>query len=68
MGTAFALNLIADGHRVLAFDRDPAHVTAVRGAGAEGLFDLAGLAACDTVLTSLPHDDVVTAVALVPRA
>lgn len=35
MGAAFALNLVADGRRVLAYDRDPAHMEAVRAAGVE---------------------------------
>jgi len=57
MGTAFALNLIADGHRVLAYDRDPGRVATVREAGGEGGAEFAGLDACDVVLTSLPDDD-----------
>ncbi len=64
MGTAFALNLIADGCRVLAYDRDPARVAALRAEGAEGISDLAGVAACDAVLTSLPDDEALKAVAL----
>jgi 3-hydroxyisobutyrate dehydrogenase-like beta-hydroxyacid dehydrogenase len=64
MGEAFALNLVADGHRVLVFDRDPARVAAVGQAGAEAAAGLAGLAACDVVVTSLPDDDALTAVTL----
>jgi hypothetical protein len=67
MGNAFALNLVADGYRVLAYDRDPAHVEALRAAGAEGASNLADLAACDAVLTSLPDDGALTAVALHPE-
>jgi 3-hydroxyisobutyrate dehydrogenase-like beta-hydroxyacid dehydrogenase len=64
MGEAFALNLVADGHRVLVFDRDPTRVAALGRFGAEAASELAGLAACDVVVTSLPDDDAVTAVTL----
>ena len=57
MGEAFALNLVADGHRVLVFDRDPARVAAVGQFGAEAVPELGDLAACDVVVTSLPDDD-----------
>jgi 3-hydroxyisobutyrate dehydrogenase-like beta-hydroxyacid dehydrogenase len=67
MGAAFALNLIADGRRVMAYDRDPAHVEALRGAGAEGAGALADLAACDFVLTSLPDDEALISDALDPE-
>jgi 3-hydroxyisobutyrate dehydrogenase-like beta-hydroxyacid dehydrogenase len=67
MGTAFALNLIADGHRVTAYDRDPAHVEALRAAGAESASKLADLSACEVVLTSLPDDEALVAVALHPE-
>ena len=49
MGEAFALNLV--------FDRDPTRVAVVGQAGAEAAAGLAGLAACDVVVTSLPDDD-----------
>ena len=64
MGTAFAQNLMADGHRVLAYDRDPARVAALRAEGAEGMSDLGGVAACDVALTSLPDDEALKAVTL----
>jgi 3-hydroxyisobutyrate dehydrogenase-like beta-hydroxyacid dehydrogenase len=67
MGAAFALNLIADGRRVLVYDRDPAHVEALRAAGAEGARALVDLAACDLVLTSLPDDEALISVALDPE-
>ena len=57
MGMAFALNLIADGHRVLAYDRNAERVEAVQTAGGHGVSELGGLVACDVVLTSLPDDD-----------
>lgn len=64
MGEAFALNLVADGHRVLVFDRDPARVAAVGQFGAEAVPELGDLAACDVVVTSLPDDDALSAVTL----
>jgi 3-hydroxyisobutyrate dehydrogenase-like beta-hydroxyacid dehydrogenase len=67
MGNAFVLNLVADGYRVLAYDLNQALVEAVQAAGAEGASNLADLAVCDAVLTSLPDDDVLTAVALHPE-
>jgi 3-hydroxyisobutyrate dehydrogenase-like beta-hydroxyacid dehydrogenase len=66
MGAAFALNLIADGRRVVAYDRDLVHVEPLRGAGAECACTLADLAACDFVLTSLPDDEALISVALDP--
>jgi 3-hydroxyisobutyrate dehydrogenase-like beta-hydroxyacid dehydrogenase len=62
MGSAFALNLLADGNNVVAYDRDPSRVAAVRSAGGQGAADLSGLAACDVVLTSLPDDNALNAV------
>ena len=64
MGTAFALNLIADGRRVLASDRDPARVEALVKAGAEPVSSPAGFSACDVALTSLPDDVALKAVTL----
>lgn len=64
MGMAFALNFIADGHRVLGYDHDPARAAALTAAGGEGASDLAVMAACDMVVTSLPDDDALKAVTL----
>ena len=62
MGHAFAVNLVEDGYQVLAYDRDPERAAALTGARpAAGFHDLA---ACDVVLTSLPDDDALAAVAL----
>jgi 3-hydroxyisobutyrate dehydrogenase-like beta-hydroxyacid dehydrogenase len=66
MGAAFALNLMADGHHVLAYDRNPMRVEALGAAGAEAAAELADLSACDVVLTSLPDDMALAAVALDP--
>jgi len=64
MGHAFAVNLVEDGHQVFVYDRDPKRAAALTGArGAEHLADLA---ACDVVVTSLPDDNALAAVALGP--
>jgi 3-hydroxyisobutyrate dehydrogenase-like beta-hydroxyacid dehydrogenase len=62
MGHAFALNLLEDGYQVLAYDRDAARAKSLNGARA--VAELADLASCDVVLTSLPDDDALAAVAL----
>jgi 3-hydroxyisobutyrate dehydrogenase-like beta-hydroxyacid dehydrogenase len=62
MGHAFATNLVEDGYQVLVHDRDPQRIADSQATGAQ-LSDLAG---CDAVLTSLPDDDALAAVALAP--
>ncbi|HME46809.1 NAD(P)-dependent oxidoreductase [Mycobacterium sp.] len=62
MGHAFAANLVQDGYQVLAYDRDPQRAAALTGARAAA--ELADLASCEVVLTSLPDDDALAAVAL----
>ena len=62
MGQAFAVNLVQDGYEVLAYDRDAERATGLSGARA--VAELADLASCDVVLTSLPDDDALAAVAL----
>jgi 3-hydroxyisobutyrate dehydrogenase-like beta-hydroxyacid dehydrogenase len=64
MGHAFAVNLVQDDYEVLAYDRDVKRATALSGARAAA--ELADLASCDAVLTSLPDDDALAAVALGP--
>ena len=64
MGHAFAVNLIEDGHQVVVYDRDPKRAAALTGARAAT--QLADFATCDVVLTSLPDDDALAAVALEP--
>jgi 3-hydroxyisobutyrate dehydrogenase-like beta-hydroxyacid dehydrogenase len=64
MGHAFAVNLVADGHQVSVYDRDPKRAAAVSGACAAA--QLADLAACDVVLTSLPDDDALAEIAFGP--
>src|SRR5271166_2764839 len=65
MGQAFAVNLVEDGHQVSVYDRDPKRAAALTGASAAAR--LADLAACDVVVTSLPDDDALAAVALGPE-
>ena len=65
MGHAFAINLLEDGHQVVAYDRDPKRATALTGARAAT--QLADLASCDVVVTSVPDDDSLAAVALGPE-
>jgi 3-hydroxyisobutyrate dehydrogenase-like beta-hydroxyacid dehydrogenase len=66
MGRAFAANLVADGYRVSVFDRDKERIAALLPTGARGAERLADLADCDVVLTSVPDDDALAAVALGP--
>jgi 3-hydroxyisobutyrate dehydrogenase-like beta-hydroxyacid dehydrogenase len=66
MGHAFATNLVEDGYEVLVHDRDPKRITDLLPTGARGAARLSDLADCDVVLTSLPDDDALTAVALGP--
>jgi 3-hydroxyisobutyrate dehydrogenase-like beta-hydroxyacid dehydrogenase len=66
MGRAFAANLVGDGHRVSVYDRDRERIAALLPIGVRGAEQLADLADCDVVLTSLPDDDALSAVALGP--
>lgn len=65
MGHAFAFNLIEDGHQVFVYDRDPKRAAALTGALAAK--QLADLADCDVVVTSLPEDDELVAVTFGPE-
>jgi len=62
MGHAFATNLVTAGYRVAVFDRNPDKANACLGA--EAMPDLAGLAGCDAILSSLPDDAALAAVTL----
>src|SRR6516164_1576101 len=66
MGHAFAVNLVEDGHQVFVYDRDPKRTAALSGARAAA--QLADLAACDVVVTSLPDDDALAGWHSGPRA
>ncbi|TGE01315.1 NAD(P)-dependent oxidoreductase [Methylobacterium nonmethylotrophicum] len=63
MAGHLARHLAAAGHPLLALDRDPARIAAVPGAEAA---DLDRIAACQIVITSLPDDAALRAVALGP--
>jgi 3-hydroxyisobutyrate dehydrogenase-like beta-hydroxyacid dehydrogenase len=65
MGHAFAVNLVEDGYQVSVYDRDPKRAAALNGARAAA--QPADLADCDVVVTSLPDDDALAAVALGPH-
>ncbi len=64
MGEAFARNLMADGYRVTVYDRSEARRDLLASAGAEAAAGLEGLAVCQVVLTALPDDAALAAVAL----
>jgi 3-hydroxyisobutyrate dehydrogenase-like beta-hydroxyacid dehydrogenase len=64
MGDAFASNLIADGYQVAVYDRDEKRAAPLIAAGALNAAGLAGLGACEAVLTSLPDDDALAEVTL----
>ena len=65
MGHAFAMNLVADGYQVVGYDQDSKRATALPGViPAAHLSDLAGSSA---VITSLPNDEALSAVALGPE-
>jgi 3-hydroxyisobutyrate dehydrogenase-like beta-hydroxyacid dehydrogenase len=65
MGHAFAANFVNDGYQVFVYDRDATRVAAV--AGAHAAARLADLAGCQVVVTSLPGDEALAAVALRPE-
>jgi 3-hydroxyisobutyrate dehydrogenase-like beta-hydroxyacid dehydrogenase len=67
MGHALAVNLVEDGYQVLVFDRDRERAVALQSTGAVAAAGLGDLAACDVVVTSLPNDDALAAVALGPE-
>jgi 3-hydroxyisobutyrate dehydrogenase-like beta-hydroxyacid dehydrogenase len=67
MGHALAVNLVEDGYPVLVFDRDRERAVALQSTGAVAAAGLGDLAACDVVVTSLPNDDALSAVALGPE-
>jgi 3-hydroxyisobutyrate dehydrogenase-like beta-hydroxyacid dehydrogenase len=64
MGTAFAANLLADGHQVAVWDRNPEHVAARCPAGAHGVTRLTDLAPCDVIVSSVTDDDALRSVVL----
>jgi 3-hydroxyisobutyrate dehydrogenase-like beta-hydroxyacid dehydrogenase len=67
MGHALAVNLVEDGYKVRVFDRNRERVMAMRSTAAIAVESLRDLGACDVVVTSLPNDDALSAVALGPE-
>ena len=67
MGSAFAANLVADGHDVRVHDRSHERMDALVSAGAKAAPRIQDLADCDIVLTSLPDDDVLSSIVLAPE-
>jgi 3-hydroxyisobutyrate dehydrogenase-like beta-hydroxyacid dehydrogenase len=63
MGHAFALNLLEGGQELWVHDRDPGRIARLLPSGAHAATRLADLGACGIVLTSLPDDDALAAVA-----
>ncbi len=63
MASHLARHLAAAGHALLALDRDPGRIAAVPGAEAA---DIARIGSCGIVVTSLPDDAALEAVALGP--
>jgi 3-hydroxyisobutyrate dehydrogenase-like beta-hydroxyacid dehydrogenase len=66
MGHAFAVHLVQDGYQVLVNDRNSERMKELQAKGAGAAPHLCDLA-CDVVLTSLPNDDALSAVALGPE-
>jgi 3-hydroxyisobutyrate dehydrogenase-like beta-hydroxyacid dehydrogenase len=64
MGTAFAKNLLADGYSVTAFDLSEDKRQLLGAIGAHPVPTLSGLASCAVVISSLPNDSALKAVAL----
>ena len=62
MGRAFASNLVADGYSVSVYDRDTEKAQSI--AGARAATDMAGLAGCEVIISSVPDDNALSAVAL----
>jgi 3-hydroxyisobutyrate dehydrogenase-like beta-hydroxyacid dehydrogenase len=67
MGRAFAANLLEEGYQVFVYDRDAQRIADLLPSGARSAAGLGDFAGCDAVLTSLPDDDALTAVALAPE-
>jgi 3-hydroxyisobutyrate dehydrogenase-like beta-hydroxyacid dehydrogenase len=67
MGHALAVNLVEDGYEVRVFDRNRERVMAMKSIAAIPVESLRDLSACDVVVTSLPNDDALSAVAVGPE-
>ncbi|WP_394568051.1 NAD(P)-dependent oxidoreductase [Bradyrhizobium sp. 31Argb] len=67
MGRAFAENLGAAGYPIIVWDASQAQIDAVVRPGIIAAANLADLADCDVVITSLPDDDALASVATGPQ-
>src|ERR1700744_397475 len=67
MGHAFMQNLLVDGHQVIAYARDSKRVRDLQFEGVQATVRLEDLASCDIIISSLPDDAALTAVALSPE-
>jgi 3-hydroxyisobutyrate dehydrogenase-like beta-hydroxyacid dehydrogenase len=63
MGTAMAANLASAGFRVKAYVRRPAQMDKLASLGLEPTTNVADLFDCNTVISMLPDDDAVLAIA-----
>jgi 3-hydroxyisobutyrate dehydrogenase-like beta-hydroxyacid dehydrogenase len=66
MGHAFAQNLLADGYKIIAYNRDSKRAQDLLCDGARAAARLQDLALCDIIVSSLSDDAALTAVALSP--
>jgi 3-hydroxyisobutyrate dehydrogenase-like beta-hydroxyacid dehydrogenase len=66
MGHAFAQNLLSDGYKITAYDRDGKRARDLQFNGARAAARLEDLASCDIIVSSLPEDAALAAVALSP--
>jgi 3-hydroxyisobutyrate dehydrogenase-like beta-hydroxyacid dehydrogenase len=64
MGDVFARNLMETGYQVSVFDRQAERRASLVEAGARAMESLADTSGLEAVITSLPNDEAVTAVAL----
>jgi 3-hydroxyisobutyrate dehydrogenase-like beta-hydroxyacid dehydrogenase len=64
MGSAMAANLVASGHRIIAYIRHPDQADRLSKLGVDATTDMSDLFGCGIVITMLPDDDAVRDVAL----
>jgi 3-hydroxyisobutyrate dehydrogenase-like beta-hydroxyacid dehydrogenase len=59
MGRAMAANLVAAGHKVIAYVRRPEQIAQLEALGLHATTDIADVFDCEIVITMLPDDDAV---------
>jgi 3-hydroxyisobutyrate dehydrogenase-like beta-hydroxyacid dehydrogenase len=64
MGGAMAANLVAAGHRVIAYVRHPDQADRLSALGVDATMEVSDVFGCGIVITMLPDDDAVRDVAL----